>query len=334
MFRLFPLSFVALVLGVFVGACAENTSTDPRRVARPPAREPRADAEHPGVQASLLASIDDPAGGAGPTIASRARSANRREPAEPRASRPRGRQGKALNGPAERPGGYLPAFDGLGLIDSDAYVYIETGRQYYYDGPNGPGYYDQSRWYTWYIGREREAQLFELNSLGLQEGMEHFRAGRYERAAVAWMGAARANETDAASRVHAAHALFAVGRYDVAEKMLARAFELAPRLATSHYDIRRDYGKPKDFNGHWDRLKAYVARNPTDAKAVTMLGYVLFYTTGPASAHRALERAAQLDDADGFIARLLEISRAVSPQGDTPRSKKAARRQPAPGGRR
>lgn len=218
--------------------------------------------------------------------------------------------------------GVYPGYGGFGYLNSEDYLYLETGEQYYNDGPNGPGYYDQSRWYNWYIATQRSDQLRHANRLGIGRGLVEFRAGRYDRAAIAWVGASKRDEGDSASRIHAGHALFAVGRYDTAVELLARAFELSPRLATSSYDIRSDYLDPADFYKHLTALKQYVAGHTDNADGLIMLGYVQYFTEGPASAYRILKRAASLRPKDTFIPKLLEVARMVSPLADVEKDTK------------
>jgi len=219
-------------------------------------------------------------------------------------------------------GGFYPGYGGYGYLNSEDYLYLESGQQYYNDGPNGPGYYEQSRWYEWYIATQRAEQLRAANRAGIGRGLVEFRAGRYDRAAITWVGASKRDEGDSASRVHAGHALFAVGRYDSAVTLLARAFELSPRLATSSYDLRSDYVNPADFYEHLKRLKRYVAGHPNDADGITMLGYVQYYTEGPASAYRILKRAKVLRPKDTFIPKLLDVARMVSPLADVKKDAK------------
>lgn len=204
-------------------------------------------------------------------------------------------------------------YGGYGYSDTADHAEIYLNQSYYDDGPYGPGYYNRNSWYQWYVASHRAGQLFDARAWRLDDGLSLFRASRFERAAVALLGAARLDHTDAASRVHAGHALFAVGRYDEAVKLLARGFELAPRLATSAYDIRDDYGDTSKFDDHLKRLKTYVATHPRDADGVALLGYVLFYTQGPSAAYSALSRASHLRPKDMFIPKLLDISRSVRP---------------------
>lgn len=193
------------------------------------------------------------------------------------------------------------------------------------------GRYDADHEYQDYIASERAGRLLDANRLGVAAGIEHFQAGRYDRAAIEWIGASERNQGDAASRVFAGHALFAVGRYDEAVKMLSRAFELAPFLTESYYDVRTEYGNPDDFATHLSALKAYVAAHPNSAAAVTLLGYVVAYTDGPAAAHPFLERANTLKPDDFFVSRLFKISRIVTPMPGVERAEPAT---VAPSGRR
>lgn len=190
---------------------------------------------------------------------------------------------------------------------------IYFNQSYYDDGPYGPGFYDRNRWYSWYVASHRTGQLLDRNQEKVDEGMRLFRVGRYDRAAIAWLAASRADQGDAASRIHAGHALIAVGRYDDAFKLLARGFELAPQLATSSYDIRADYSNPLDFERHLTALKSHVVKHPNDAGALTLLGYAISYTDGPAAAYDVLKRAKRLDPRDTFIDKLWETARSVRP---------------------
>lgn len=181
------------------------------------------------------------------------------------------------------------------------------------------GRYDADHEYQDYIAAERAGRLLDANRLGVSAGMGHYQAGRYDRAAIEWLGASERNQGDAASRVYAGHALFAIGRYDEAVKLLARAFELSPFLTESYYDIRSEYGNPTDFADHLSTLKAFVAGHPNNAAAVALLGYVVAYSDGPAAAYPILVRADELDPNDFFIQRLLKIARVVTPmQGVVP----------------
>lgn len=217
---------------------------------------------------------------------------------------------------SHRSGGYAPAYD-YGCYG---------GGPAYYAGPDAfadayeQGRYDADHEYNDFIAAQRAARLLDGSKLQLSTGFEHFQKGRYDRAAIEWLGASKRNEGDAASRVHGGHALFAVGRYDEAVRLIARGFELAPLLAEANYDVRTDYANPADFENHLNTLKAYVAANPNDASATTLLGYVLAYTDGPAAANPWLERANQLNPNDFFIQKLLTVSRMVTPQSGVIRS--------------
>lgn len=154
----------------------------------------------------------------------------------------------------------------------------------------------------------RDESLLRRNSMMVQAGLESFAAGQYERAAVSFLGGADANQGDAASRIFAGHALFALGRYDEAAKLIRRALELQPLLSTANYDIRDDYGRQGDFDRHNAALEQYVAAHPRDAAGHVVLGYVRYYSTGPGSAYDPLVRARRLDPHNELVEKLLNIS--------------------------
>lgn len=171
------------------------------------------------------------------------------------------------------------------------------------------GRYDADHEYLWFIASHRAGRLLNQSAAQFDEGIRLFRAGKYEKALVNWLGAAEANHDSAAPRLHAGHALFALGRFDEAVGVLARAFELQPLLAYQTYDLRDEYGNRGDFDTHLAALKSYVGRRPYDANALTLLGYVTYYTDGPSDAESLLRRAAAINPRSYFIPKLYDVSR-------------------------
>lgn len=175
------------------------------------------------------------------------------------------------------------------------------GQDYY---PGVYPYYDAQRQYRWYIDYRRERQLVKRADNLRGDGLTEFQSGQYEAAAVRLLGASEHDHGDAASRVHAGHALFAVGRYADAAKLLRRAFDLQPTLAYLKFDPRADYGRPADFDLHLATLRNFVRQNSNDASANLLLGYLLFYTQGSSAAKPSLDAALRLAPNDS-LARLL-----------------------------
>lgn len=185
------------------------------------------------------------------------------------------------------------------------------GQPYIYDteGAYRQGRYDSDHEYLWYIASERAGRLLNQYAVQFDEGLLNFRDGRYQRAAINMLGAAEKNHPNAASRLHAGHALFALGRYAEAVRLIARAFELRPSLPYRPYDIRDEYGTKSDFDGHLSALKSFVEQRPDDAAGRTLLGYISFYTDDFTAAYTHLQRAAELAPSDLFIPKLLNIAR-------------------------
>ncbi len=181
------------------------------------------------------------------------------------------------------------------------------------EGAYNQGRYDADHEYLWYLASQRAGRLLNQYSAMFDEGMSLFHQGDYERAAVKFLGAAAANHANAASRLHAGHAMFALGRYGEGVKLLERAFELSPSLAYKTYDVRDEYASRADFDEHLAGLKAWITANPSDAGAITMLGYVRFFTEGPGESYSALARASGLNPQSYFIPKLLEIARQARP---------------------
>lgn len=175
------------------------------------------------------------------------------------------------------------------------------------------GRYDADHDYIEYIAAQRAGRLLNQWAVQFDEAIILFRAGRYEQAAINMLGAAEKNHADGASRLHAGHCLFALGRYEEAIPLIERAFELAPSLAYNSYDIRDEYGDKAQFEGHVEALKAYVVRHPESAGAVTLLGYVTYYSEGPSAAYPYLKRAASLNSGSYFVPKLLAPASMVRP---------------------
>jgi tetratricopeptide (TPR) repeat protein len=194
------------------------------------------------------------------------------------------------------------------------------------------GRYDAEHEYVWFIASHRAGRLLNQSAVQFDEGIRLFRAGRYEKALVNWLGAAEANHDSAAPRLHAGHAMFALGRYREAVMYLARAFELQPLLAYQTYDIRDEYGDRSHFDEHLDTLRSFVGKRPNDADGLTLLGYVTYYTQGPGASDKLLRRAARCDPKSYFIPKLLEVS-GKAQSTPTPRdaSRERPARQPGPG---
>ncbi len=192
------------------------------------------------------------------------------------------------------------------------------------------GRYDADHEYVWYIASQRAGGLLNQHRELFEQALIQFRQGRYDWAAIKLLGAAEKNHANAGSRLHAGHALFALGRYEEATKLVVRAFELSPSLVMRQYDIREEYGNSADFDRQLARLKNYVAARPDEAAPVTLLGYITFYTEGPAAAYPYLQRAAQLDRNSYFIPKLLPLARAASgmepppPRNDPPMDQQAS----------
>jgi|GEM_PF-3784982 len=209
------------------------------------------------------------------------------------------------------------AGNGAGYDLSDV-TDAQQGIRRYADGPNGPGFYTKERWYQWHLAQRRGTQLRDANRTIVDEGMRFFRMGDYQRAAITWLRASELDQGDAASRLAAGHALFALGRYSEANRLLAHAFELTPQLASLSYDIRKDYGNVRDFDQQLAALERFVAANPRDYHGRLLLGYILSYTYGPGYGYEHLQPVIQTVPSDTFARKLWATAQLVGPAA-TPR---------------
>lgn len=231
---------------------------------------------------------------------------------------------------------YQPLYSGYAYVPEPGYPTV--GGPPYGHGWGGPGYrqelydaYEQGRYdadheYLWFIAAQRAGGLLNQYRQLFEEGIALFYEGRYDWAVIKLLGAAEKNHANAGSRLHAGHALFALGRYDEAIKLIARAFELSPSLISKQYDLRDEYANPADFDRQRAALSAYVKAHPADAGALTLLGYITFYSEGPGAAYPHLKEAARRDPHSYFIPKLLNLAAMgrgmpaqATPSGDSPR---------------
>jgi len=195
-------------------------------------------------------------------------------------------------------------YQGYYVVPQDVYIGGDALGDAY-----SQGRYDARHDYLWHLASQRAGRLLNQYAQIFDDGIEAFYEGRYDRAAINLLGAADKNQASAAARLHAGHALFALGRYDDAIRHIARAFELSPGLAHKTYDIRDEYGDIQDFQAHYAALERFVAGNAGSVGGQAMLGYVTFFSGNPGGAYMPLARAARLDPRSYFIPKLLDLAR-------------------------
>ena|GEM_PF-7122768 len=221
----------------------------------------------------------------------------------------------------------------------------------YYRGRYHPGwrYYDEGRWYdnyghdglvfdeAYWEGRRdgrRYAEWERRYELGrrayadaMSDGLLAFRNADYAQAVRNFIRAAKVNQGDPASRIHAAHAMVAIGRYHEALPALRRAFQLQPKIAYLALDIRRDYGPKADLDAHLKEL-AGAAREAKDDPALwLLLGYYQFFSGREGKALKSLETADELAPGDFMTEALLDAARMMSPAA---RQRPKAKHPPKP----
>jgi len=195
--------------------------------------------------------------------------------------------------------------------------YGDYGTRVFDDG-YGAGFHDGRRFQKW----QTKAEL-GLNSYlrAMRQGAALFREGDYAAATRQFILAARLNQGDAASRLHAVHGMTALGQYSAAVPALRRALQLQPKLVYLPLDIRSEYGPKSDFEGHLKKLAEVTRRTGNDPGLWLLLGYYQFFSDRPAEAHSSLSRAAELDPDDSAVSKLLEVTRLSAPAEPTPEMK-------------
>lgn len=153
----------------------------------------------------------------------------------------------------------------------------------------------------------RDRNLLRTAADAIRQGLTLFKAGRYEEAADAFRIACSSNHGDAAARILAGHAYFATGRYGQAMSYIRRAFQLQPKITYLNFDLRRDYGRPEDFDKHLKALREYLDSRPRDYSAWLLLGYVQRYGGDREGSVGSLRRAYEIEPRDRLVRMLLDV---------------------------
>ncbi len=144
----------------------------------------------------------------------------------------------------------------------------------------------------------------------MKSGTQSFRDRAYLDAAKAFRQAIPLDVDNALPRFSFAHALFALGDYENAAYSVRRGLDLMPEWVTSGNNLWAAYGEPKDFRDQRFALASACVLNPTDAEALTLLGYVDFFTGNLAGSRAAFGKLAELRPDDPLAPFFLtEITR-------------------------
>jgi hypothetical protein len=196
---------------------------------------------------------------------------------------------------------------------------------YGYGPPTSWGYedptyaFDEGYWQGERDGR-RLAQWEQSVELGtasylsaMRNGLAAFRQGDYATAVKQFILAANQNQGDPASRLHAAHALVALGHYDEAAPAVRRAIQLQPQLVYLSIDIRADYGVQQDFDVHYAKLKAAAEQQADHPDLWFLLGYYQFFSGRAQEAYSSLKKSDELAPSSRTTQRLLDAAKLSAP---------------------
>lgn len=164
---------------------------------------------------------------------------------------------------------------------------------------------------------DRRTTLYDA---AVAQGTEHFKNGHYGAAARNFILAAKNDQGDPLSRLHAAHAMIALRHYEDAFLLLRRAFQLQPNMVYLPIDIREAYADRDEFQKHLDRLSKDAGADETNPRVWALLGYYRFFSDQQPAAFIALRRARELAPDDAFVAALLNAARISTPAPRAPDS--------------
>ena len=209
---------------------------------------------------------------------------------------------------------YAQPFGHPGYYPTFSPYYDRNGRSYddYFEAYRKAEQYKELK----QLVRRRESRLGRQHLQLMNEGLAAFHRGDYRLAANQFMAAAESNHGDAGSRLHAAHALIAVGDYRSAVVLLRRAFQLQPKIVALEYDIRDDYRDIEDFRLHLRRLHEEAIRAERDEDLWILLGYVRFYSGDRVGAYDDFRLALKFSPRDPLAAQLAKASMTADAMAD------------------
>lgn len=157
----------------------------------------------------------------------------------------------------------------------------------------------------------------DAQGIAMAEGVEKFRKRDYGGAVRHLMLAAKMDQGDPISRLHAAYALVALQHYDDAFLLLKRALQLQPALLNLNMDVRDQYDDLAEFNRHINQLHQDAEASPGDPAVWTLLGFYRFHADDPVGGYHAIRHALKLNPKDRWVGKLHEITRLSVPAAES-----------------
>lgn len=164
----------------------------------------------------------------------------------------------------------------------------------------------------------------------MEDGLQEFANADYPAAAAAFLRAAKQNQGDPASRLHATYALVAIRNYDDAVLILRRAMQLQSRLVDLPLNIPAEYTRRQDFDAHYKDLSETADANPDHAGVWMLLGFYQLFSDQGAAAAKSIERSAELAPEDSLIQLLHERARYAAIASPKPADKAKPLSEPRP----
>lgn len=158
----------------------------------------------------------------------------------------------------------------------------------------------------------RNIRLLNYHDQALQQGLDHLRAGEYQKAVLKFTMASKLNEGDPASRIHLAQARLALGHYAEAAAVLRRALQLQPKLIYADLELDSFFPEEGTLKKATQRLGEWMHDATPTAEIEFLYGFFQFQCENLDSAHRAFQRAAVGLRKDNLTHDLLEVTKPAS----------------------
>jgi tetratricopeptide (TPR) repeat protein len=112
----------------------------------------------------------------------------------------------------------------------------------------------------------------------MTRGYRAFSEGRFSSAARSFCEATLQDPDNPIARIEFCQALFAIGHYQLAGRLLRRAILRFPSLLEKRLDRHAIYSDPTDFLKHQERLASWIETHPQGSDALWLYGFNALYS--------------------------------------------------------
>ena len=140
----------------------------------------------------------------------------------------------------------------------------------------------------------------------MTRGYRAFSEGRFSSAACSFCEATLQDPDNPVARIEFCHALFALGHYELAGRLLQQAVLRFPSLLEKSLDRHAIYSDPTDFLKHQERLASWIEAHPQGSDALWLYGFNALYSGHLEEAQLVFQAIRKHRQADRVTVQILE----------------------------